>query len=94
VREILAVLSEPLGLAGGSLAAYGVPGDGCCRECLRPPVHSQGLCVYCGTLEAARGPARESRRRAASVFLIACAFWGMIVSYIAFIAVFVAEHIR
>lgn len=48
--EVLAAVSEPLGLPGVSLPAYGIPGDGCCRQCLRPPVHSQGLCVYCGEL--------------------------------------------
>lgn len=53
---ILAVLSEPLGLPGASLPAYGVPGDGCCRDCLRPPVHAQGLCVYCAELARCAAP--------------------------------------
>lgn len=83
--KILAAISEPLGLPGASLPAYGVPGDGCCRNCLRPPVHSQGLCVYCDELEPDEpGPACSGARvRLILLYAVACALWMMTVAYIA-----------
>jgi len=65
--EILAVITEPLGLRDADLPAYGTPGPGCCRFCLAPAELYYGLCAYCATLEdliAQAAPQQQHRPRA------------------------------
>lgn len=51
VRQILAVLTEPVGLADGDLPPYGVPDPGCCTACLRGPLYKgRDVCLYCHSL--------------------------------------------
>ena len=70
VAEILAVLSEPLGLPANELEEklpYGTAPPGTCQTCFRGPVyeakHLHQLCLYCWTLnQAQRGGQNPDRR--------------------------------
>jgi len=63
IREVIA---EPLGLGSADLPAYGKAEPGCCRDCLRGPLHHGSTwCVYCWTLaqyQIAAQPAFTPRR--------------------------------
>ena len=88
-REILAVISEPLGLCGDGLPGYGKPGKDCCAMCLGPH-RGGGLCVYCGSLKAMTDPPAKyaacsgaARRRLTPVLglLIVLAGWAFLAFY-------------
>jgi hypothetical protein len=76
---ILSAITEPLGLPGTSLPAYGIAEAGSCRDCLRPPVHSGGLCVYCCELaDRAAGAHLPHRNPLQAAVIAALLMYGVV----------------
>jgi hypothetical protein len=68
VAEILAVLCEPVGLAGQDLPDYLDTPPGTCRICHRGPLYRQsGLCLYCYSLAGLSGDVTAAAKHTVSL---------------------------
>jgi len=66
VREILAVIGEPLGLDDASLPSYASAPSGTCGSCHRGPLSRGNRCTYCAALDGLQA-ASASRRLSGAV---------------------------